>query len=126
MRSVPAPNLYSSRELKRPSQGFTLAPRLKTLNRESVEKTPGPAAYSFDLSKLRHATSFSKSKRKFKFPIENQKGLDAPGPYAIQTDRLRSILSNYQNVKQTKIANRVNVEKFRNIEEKLRNLKGKP
>lgn len=40
--------------------------------------------------------------------MENQKGKDSPGPYFIKTERLKAILSNYQNPKLTKISKKTN------------------
>lgn len=81
-----------------------MAIKLKENSLKHVEKLPGPGAYSTkSLDRHNRSMLFPKEKRQFKFPLENQKGKDTPGPYLIKTERLKAILSNYQNPRLTKI-----------------------
>lgn len=50
-----------------------------------------------------------------KYPIDNLKGKDTPGPYLlIQTEKLKNVLSSYVNPRATKIIN--NNKKSNNLE----------
>lgn len=63
-----------------------MAIKLKHDNLKNISKLPGPGAYSTtSLDRHNRSIQFPKEKRIFKFPLENQKGKDTPGPYLVKT-----------------------------------------